>query len=99
MTRVPRLAILSMALGLQVFTLSALGQEPDATLEEEIEALKRGQQEIQRELGEIKRLLRAQRPSVPAAPDVAGKTFDIGANPTRGADSAPLTLVEFTDYQ
>jgi protein-disulfide isomerase len=83
--------------------LSAGGQETDQELREEIEALKKGQEQIRKDLQQIKQLLQAQRrpsaPAAPAGPDVKGKVFDIGDNPVRGADSAKLTLVEFTDYQ
>jgi protein-disulfide isomerase len=71
----------------------------------EIEELKRGQQEIKRQLQEIKRqqeeiknLLQA-RPAAPSGPTVKDRVFDIGDNPVKGASTAKLTLVEFTDYQ
>ncbi len=67
----------------------------------EIEALKKGQQEIQKQLQEIKKLVQA-RPvakAAPSGPNVKGKVFDLGSNPVKGAPGAKLTLVEFTDYQ
>ena len=71
----------------------------------DIEELKRGQQEIKRQLQEIKRqqqeiksLLQA-RPAAPSGPSVKDKVFDLGDNPVKGASTAKLTLVEFTDYQ
>jgi hypothetical protein len=71
-------------------------------LEKEIEALKKGQEAIQKELAEIKRLIQTRPAAAPArraGPDVAGKTFDLRANPVKGEQTAKLTLVEFTDYQ
>lgn len=76
----------------------AAAQETQPTLEDQIEALQRGQEAIRKELQEIKQLLRS-RPAAPSGPDVAGKIFDIGSNPAKGESTAPLTLVEFTDYQ
>jgi protein-disulfide isomerase len=64
--------------------------------------LEEGQQEIRRQLEEIERLLRGRagaRPAVPAGPEVKDRIFDLGANPVKGERTAPLTLVEFTDYQ
>jgi protein-disulfide isomerase len=77
-------------------------QESEADLRRDIEQLKQGQQQIQKQLQEIKRLVQARpaaAPAGPAAPNVAGKLFDLGNNPVKGASTAKLTLVEFTDYQ
>lgn len=93
--------------GLQAALLAGLLATPgaataqDQDLRDEIEALKKGQEQIQKQLDEIKKLVQA-RPAAAAAPngtDVAGKIFDLGDNPTKGPDTAKVTLVEFTDYQ
>lgn len=72
-------------------------------LEQQIEALKQGQEEIQKQLAELKQLMQARpaagAPARPAGPAVAGKIFDLRENPVVGAQTAKLTLVEFTDYQ
>ncbi|MEE8525505.1 MAG: hypothetical protein V3T72_16330 [Thermoanaerobaculia bacterium] len=70
-------------------------------MKQEIEALKKGQQDIQKQLQEIKKLIQARpaAPPPPAGPNVRGKVFDIGSNPVKGAPTAKFTLVEFTDYQ
>jgi hypothetical protein len=73
----------------------SLAQDED--LKKSIEELKKGQQDILKELADIKKQLQAR--AQPAAPDVAGKVFPIGENPTKGPDTARLTLLEFTDYQ
>lgn len=86
-------------IALSVLGLPASGQESEQELRNEIEALKRGQAEIKKELAEIKQLLRGQRREAPAGPNVAGKIFDLGDNPVKGEQTASLTLVEFTDYQ
>ena len=70
----------------------------------EVEALKKGQEEIRNELAEIKRLLQSRPAAAAAAPSPANVrvrdvVFDLGRNPVKGAPTAKLTLVEFTDYQ
>ena len=94
-----RLALAGLVLGLAAPTTSA-AQTSGEDLSAQIEELRKGQQEIRAQLQEIQKLLEArQAPARPAGPDVAGKSFDLGDNPIKGASSAPLTLVEFTDYQ
>ncbi len=67
-------------------------------LKEEIEALKEGQKAIQKELQEIKSLLRARQAPAPAPPP-REFVLDLGGSPFKGDETAKLTLVEFTDYQ
>src|SRR5262245_17593686 len=66
----------------------------------QIEALKQGQQEILKQLDEIKKLIQA-RPAAaaPSGPNVKDMVFNLGANPVKGESTAKITLVEFTDYQ
>jgi len=71
-------------------------------LKEEIEALKEGQKAIQKDLQEIKSLLRARQAPAPApapAPPPLEVVLDLGGSPFKGDETAKLTLVEFTDYQ
>ena len=79
----------------------ASAQESDADLRRDIQDLKRGQQHMQEQLQEIRKLLAARpaAPAAPAGPGVKGKEFDLGDNAVEGELSARLTLVEFTDYQ
>ncbi len=79
----------------------AFAQDSGEDMKKEIEALKQGQQQIQKELQEIKKLIQARpaAPPPPSGPNVRGKVFDIGTNPVKGAATAKLMLVEFTDYQ
>ncbi len=67
-------------------------------LKEEIEALKEGQKAIQKELQEIKSLLRARQAPAPAPPP-REIVLDLAGSPFKGDETAKLTLVEFTDYQ
>lgn len=66
------------------------------SLNKDIDALKEGQAAIQKELLEIKNLLRA-RPS--AAAPAREVVLTVGSGPSKGSKDAKLTLVEFTDYQ
>jgi len=66
-------------------------------LKKEVEALKEGQAAIRKDLEELKGLLRGRQAARPAEPpasilSVEGATF-------LGDKNAPLTLVEFFDYQ
>jgi len=76
-------------------------QETEEDLRKEIQALKQGQQNIQRQLAEIKRLLQTQ--AKPAAQrrgaEVKDVVFDVSNARVKGEKSATLTLIEFTDYQ
>ena len=76
-----------------------LAQESEQDLKQEIENLKQGQQVIRRELQEIKALLKGLQPSRPSGPNVRDVEIDLRNNPIKGENSAPLTLIEFSDYQ
>ena len=72
------------------------------TLGEEIEVLKKGQDLMQKDLQEIKNLIRT-RPQAPqpGAGDEEPKdlVLNIEGYPFKGEKTAKLTLVDFTDYQ
>ena len=71
-------------------------------LRQEIEALKRGQSAIQKDLQDIKDLLRARPAAPPAArapAPIQDLALDLAAAPTKGAPTAKVTMVEYTDYQ
>jgi protein-disulfide isomerase len=94
--------VVTGALALALLASSAgFAQSSDQELRNEIEALKKGQEQIQKDLQEIKKLIQAQprAAAAPSGPNVKGKIFDVGANPTLGEQTAKVTLVEFTDYQ
>jgi protein-disulfide isomerase len=82
---------------------AAFAQTPAApddevkALRQEIEAVKAGQTAIQKELAEIKNLLRTR----PAGQPVAARdiVLDIGDSPTKGPKDAKVVLVEFSDFQ
>jgi len=73
--------------------------QAEATLEElrqEVESLKTGQRGLQSDMQEIKNLLRAKM-APPAIPQ--NVTVGLDDDPSLGDPNAPLTLVEFSDYQ
>jgi protein-disulfide isomerase len=94
---------LSLSLGLVLTCIlsvpSASAQQPQPTdeLKKDIEALKDGQKAIQKDLEEIKTLIKS-RPAGPAPPP-QNVVIDLGKNPFKGERTAKLTLVEFSDYQ
>jgi len=74
--------------------------EARADLRKEIEELKQGQQAIQKELQELKKLLLASRqPAAAPAEPPRELVLDIGGAPLKGDQSARLTLIEYSDYQ
>jgi protein-disulfide isomerase len=78
---------------------SAFSQSDD-DLKKEIQSLKEGQQAIQKDLQEIKKLL-AARPAAPGAgPDQAlNALVETAGDPSKGNKNAKITLVEFSEYQ
>ena len=66
------------------------------SLKKDIDALKEGQSAIQKDLQEIKSLLRARPGAAAPAQEVL---LAVGDAPSKGNKDARLTLVEFTDYQ
>lgn len=93
-------AVLSAGLLALASAPATFAQASDEDLRKEIEALKQGQAQIRKDLADIKRLVQqGSRAAAPSGPNVAGKVFDIGANPVKGVPSASLTLIEFLDYQ
>jgi len=65
-------------------------------LKKEIEAVKAGQAAIQKDLLEIKNLLRTRAAGQPAPRDIL---LDIAEVPTKGPKDAKVVLVEFSDFQ
>jgi protein-disulfide isomerase len=78
---------------------SAFSQSND-DLKKEIQSLKAGQEAIQKDLQEIKKLL-AARPAAPAAgPDAAlNALVETAGDPSKGNKNAKVTVVEFSEYQ
>jgi protein-disulfide isomerase len=88
---VPGLLALALA-------LPAGAQEPTQAddLKKEIQSLREMLEDIQKDISEIKSSLARrgqQRPSP------VGQVIDLAGGVVRGEQTAPLTLVEFSDYQ
>lgn len=72
------------------------GGELDA-LRKDLEGLKAGQAVIQKDLQEIKQLLRARPVAAPAEPQ--NVVLSAEGAPFKGDPNAKLTLFDFSDYQ
>lgn len=96
-TVICQLSLFTLLYGTPGFAQGTSGEGVN-DLKEEIEALKEGQKAIQKELQEIKSLLRERQAPAPAPPP-REFVLDLGGNPFKGDENAKLTLVEFTDYQ
>ena len=83
------------------FTASGLAQaqQTDPKLWEAIQALKKGQEDIQRQLLELKALIQMRPAGAPAVPEVRNVPVDLGTHLTKGSATAALTMIEFSDYQ
>lgn len=77
-----------------------LAQDSDADIKKEIESLKEGQKNIQKQLQELKKLIQSSnRPPARRGPAVKDVVFNLSGHDIKGEDTAKLTMVEFTDYQ
>jgi protein-disulfide isomerase len=93
MFKLPAVAVLA------VLSLSPPQNPNDvAALKREIQALKASQEEMQKDLDEIKTFLREATGGRFGTPPVAETALDLGGLPTNGSPSAPVTLVEISDY-
>jgi protein-disulfide isomerase len=73
------------------------GASRAGVVEEEIAELRREVAEIKKEVGEIKNLL--QVALKPQSPPKVTATVGVSGRPSLGRQDAPVTLVEFSDYQ
>ena len=83
---------------------SAQSSEELKALRRDVEAIKQGQEQLQKDLQEIKSMLRAPRP-MPApgqAPTTAAPpntVIALNGDPVKGDRAARVVVIEFTDYQ
>ncbi|HLE25373.1 MAG TPA: thioredoxin domain-containing protein [Thermodesulfobacteriota bacterium] len=66
-------------------------------IKEDLKALKEGQANMQKELQEIKTLLKSRPAAAPSEPQ--NVVLNIDKAPFKGNKNAKLTLIEFSDYQ
>lgn len=95
------LVLLVLAGGPPAFAQEEAPEDAIESLRQEIQQLKAGQAAIRRQLADIKSLVQqgggrqAARPE-PTLPDV---TIDLAGYPVMGQADAPITIVEFSDFQ
>jgi len=77
----------------------AVAKDNNAELKAEIQALKAGQEQIQKDLEEIKKLLKEGARAAPGQQAFKPTDIKLGDKvATRGEKTAPVTLIEFSDY-
>lgn len=76
---------------------SAQSGEELKAIKKEIEALKKGQAAIQKDLQEIKNLLRAGQTPPPDKPQEA--VLNVEGAHFKGVKNAKVTIIDFSDYQ
>jgi hypothetical protein len=98
--RLVRLVLLAGVLSLFACPVPVLAQSTDdiQSLRKAIDALRESQQRIEKDLEEIKTLLRG-RAAAPREEDPRGTILSVAGEPSKGDKNARLVLVEFTDYQ
>ena len=84
-----------------IFTQPGFGQTSEElkALRDEIKALKEGQSAIQKDLQEIKSLLRTRQAQPQVPPPFKEAVVNIDAGNVKGDNNAKLALIEFSDYQ
>ena len=84
-----------------LFTQPGFGQTSEElkALRDEIKALKEGQTAIQKDLQEIKNLLRTRQAQPQTPPQFKEAVLNIDAGNVKGDNNAKLVLIEFSDYQ
>lgn len=71
---------------------------PTAQSQADVEALKKQVEQLQKDIDEIKRFLKEATGGRFGGPSVTNTPIDLGDAPARGQASAPVTLVEISDY-
>ena len=95
-----RLATLAMVVLILFGARHGMAQTPSEELKgvrKELESLKEGQTAIQKDLQEIKTLLRIRPAAAPAEPQ--NIVLSVADAPFKGERTAKLTLIDFSDYQ
>jgi protein-disulfide isomerase len=98
---VPFLATLILALlalGHAAPAAAQTGADIEA-LRQAVDALRDSQQRMERDLAEIKTLLRGRQQAAAPEEDATKVVLAVDGDPFKGQPTAKLVLVEFTDYQ
>jgi len=94
------IALVTLAVLLALGAPYALAQSNDEiqALRKDVDALRNSQQRLEKELAEIKALLRTRQAGA-ADDDPKKVVLSIDGEPFKGPQTAKLVLVDFTDYQ
>ncbi len=95
------IAIAVIAVLTLFFTNHGFGQTSEElkSLREEIKALKEGQAAIQKDLQEIRSLLRIRQAQPQIPPPFKEAVVSIDAGHVKGDNGAKLVMLDFSDYQ
>jgi protein-disulfide isomerase len=99
MTLALRIIIAAGLLLLATSAWSASTKDEVIELRKQVEALQEGQAEMQKDLEEIKKLLREGARAAPTQPGFKEQVVEIGPSPFKGDAAATVTLIEYSDYQ
>lgn len=72
--------------------------QPTAQSQADVEALKKQVEQLQKDIDEIKRFLREATGGRFGGPSITDSPVDLAGAPAKGSNSAPVTLVEISDY-
>jgi protein-disulfide isomerase len=98
MLRHPLIAAITVLTLLGCGSSSAQSPKDTEALKKEIEALKASQAEMQKSLDEVREFLKAVTGGKFGGPSLVGTSVEIKGAPANGPASAPVTLIEISDY-
>jgi protein-disulfide isomerase len=92
------LSLLTLCTGLQA---QSRPKSTTSSMQAQIDALREGQEKLQKELDEIKALLkeqptRAESPAIPKAPELI--TVNLSGEPFKGSPFARVAILEYSDF-
>jgi protein-disulfide isomerase len=96
--RYPLIVVLSVLTLLGCRSSSAQSPKNTEALRKEVEQLKAAQAEMQKSLDEIRDFLKAATGGRFGSPPLAGSSVEITGAPVNGSASAPVTMIEVSDY-
>jgi len=97
MMRLLSVAVMSLAVLLSS-PVSWSASEDIQALQNEVSELKKGQEAMQKDLAEIKKLLK-EGARAPGGPAFKPQDVSVAGRPVKGDRSAPVTIITFSDYQ